>query len=89
MTDYREQAIRDVAEKCEVATEHIIFILQIDPRMLLYCDLACQYAVAQRQRVLELEAAIREAVLHLDPVGWPIVRKELEAQLQQKEGERG
>ena len=62
MTDYREQAIRDVAGACNMPTlmYHPSLFDAIDPPD------SVRYAVAQRERVLALEA-----------------------QLQQKEGERG
>lgn len=81
MTDYREQAIRDVAAACggEVVGNFThLPESKAGERHLLFA-----YAVACGERVRELEAVIREAILHLDEVGWPVVKQMLEAQLQQ------
>lgn len=66
MTDYREQAIRDVAEALRFDAEVLAGMVRVDAGLLCNAGPAMVYAVAQRERVLELEA-----------------------QLQQKEGERG
>lgn len=109
MIDHREQAIRDVATYTHKPVSDITSRLAM-PKSDVYEYHLLYYAVAQRERVLELEAELalqkgvvraqynreREAAKRLGMVhncDWPdeVAERvlELEARLQQKEGERG
>lgn len=117
MSDYREQAIRDVAAACGLSER--VVRRRMD-RVLCNDFPTTRYAVAQRERVLELEAQSATAAAKELELGAQWLRHEgfdsaadslllirpgeitgedrewasrmvakLEAQLQQKEGERG
>lgn len=88
MTDYREQAIRDVAEALRFDAEVLAGTMRVDANLLCNAGPAMVYAVTQRERALELESrevellravsAGNEAVLDLKARVL-----ELEAQLQE------
>lgn len=78
----REQAIRDVAEHLGIRVADLKIDLEYPghyPRTA--------YAVSQRERVLELEAELACKASTRSPRGFQEALEQ--AQLQQKEGERG
>ena len=118
MTDYREQAIRDVAAALGVTNAYVEDVCRASN--VAHTFAPTSYAVSQRERVLELEAQSATAAAKELELGAEWLRHEgfdsaadslllirpreiaeedrewasrmvakLEAQLQQKEGERG
>lgn len=59
MSDFHQQAIEDVADHFGYRTDYAAYCLRTD-KPLSDEDYAFRYAVAQRERVLELEAELRQ-----------------------------